>query len=174
MPRDTCMSLHWGKVIFSQASVILSTGGCLVLGGSAPGGLLPGGCLVPGGLLPPGGDPPRDGFCCGRCASYWNAFLSNIHWRNQRKCTPGTISFILKQFEKSFQIRMYSSRMRTHCFTAAVAATKCHYCGGVAHPPGWKPLSLWMETRQEVTSYPPKENGTRQEVTSPPRGHRHV
>ena len=22
-----------------------------------------------------GGDPPRDGYCCGRYASYWNAFL---------------------------------------------------------------------------------------------------
>ena len=31
----------------------------------------PGGCLVPGGC----GDPPRDGYCCGRYASYWNAFL---------------------------------------------------------------------------------------------------
>ena len=36
-------------------------------------------CLGPGGwgcLLPgvPGGDPP-DGYCCGRYASYWNAFL---------------------------------------------------------------------------------------------------
>ena len=43
----------WGKVIFSQASVILSTGGFLV----------PGGCLVLGGVVPgpwgvPGGDPP--------------------------------------------------------------------------------------------------------------------
>ena len=23
----------------------------------------------------PGGDPPRDGYCCGRYASYWNVFL---------------------------------------------------------------------------------------------------
>ena len=67
----------WGKVIFSQASVILSTGGgggipawiaggilaCLAagLGGSAargvpgPGGLLPGGCLVWGGACSRGG-----------------------------------------------------------------------------------------------------------------------
>ena len=49
----------WGKVIFSQASVILSTRGVpgpgrgLLLGGvPGPGG----GCLVPGGV--PGGDPP--------------------------------------------------------------------------------------------------------------------
>ena len=58
------------------------------------GGLLPGGCLVLEGAGPeggvcsqggawswgvcsgsvPGGDPP-DGHCCGRYASYWNAFL---------------------------------------------------------------------------------------------------
>ena len=33
----------------------------LLLGGSGPGG-----CLV---------DPPSHGYCCGRYASYWNAFL---------------------------------------------------------------------------------------------------
>ena len=67
-------------------------GGCLVLRGAwswegawsrgawswgVPGlGGVPGprGCLVPGGL--PGGDPPPpDGYCCGRYASCWNAFL---------------------------------------------------------------------------------------------------
>ena len=38
-------------------------------GGSAPGGFCSwgGGCLVE--------TPPRDGYCCGRYASYWNAFL---------------------------------------------------------------------------------------------------
>ena len=77
----------------------LSTGGVLGPGGSArggvpgpggfgsrggwpvPGGLLPGRCLVPGGSGPrgvPGGDPPPDGYCCGRYASYWNAFLFSI------------------------------------------------------------------------------------------------
>ena len=57
-----------------------SWGGCLVLGGEpGPGG----GCLVPGGRClvlggpGPGGlvETPRDGYCCGRYASYWNAFL---------------------------------------------------------------------------------------------------
>ena len=83
----------WGKVIFSQASVILLTGG-----GSAPGGVLPPGgcvcsgeCLLPRGVSAPGGwaggdppgadtphgrkQPPQDGYCCGRYASYWNTFL---------------------------------------------------------------------------------------------------
>ena len=78
----------WGKVIFSQACVILFTGGCLVPGGLVPGG--PGlgvhgpgsawsrGYLVPGGVSGPGGAwwrPPRDSYCCGQYASYWNAFL---------------------------------------------------------------------------------------------------
>ena len=48
-------------------------GGCtwsrggLVQGGAWSGGLVPGagGCLV---------DTPQDGNCCGRYASYWNAF----------------------------------------------------------------------------------------------------
>ena len=125
-----------GKVIFSQASVILSTGeggvcsrgvpglggvcswggawsrGCLLPGGCAwswggtwwtpLGWLLLLGCLVWGGCLllvggvwswgvsspsgcawsrgvpGPGGclvENPRDGYCCRRYASYWNAFL---------------------------------------------------------------------------------------------------
>ena len=73
----------WGKVIFSQASVILLTGGCLL-----PGGLLWGGVCSRGGLVPgevvcsggvPDGDPPKDGHCCGRYASYWNAFLFRLY-----------------------------------------------------------------------------------------------
>ena len=39
-----------------------------------------GGVPAPGGLVwgVPGGDPP-DGYCCGRYASYWNAFLF-LYW----------------------------------------------------------------------------------------------
>ena len=59
----------WGKVIFSQASQ----------GGLAPGGMPgPRGGLVPGGAAWSRGgllETPRDGYCCGRYASYWNAFL---------------------------------------------------------------------------------------------------
>ena len=41
----------WGKVIFSQASVILFTGGYLLPGVSGPWGVpAPRGCLVPGGV----------------------------------------------------------------------------------------------------------------------------
>ena len=59
-------------------------GECLVLVGvCAPGGVpAPGGAwfegvCAPGGVLPGGGlvETPRDGYCCGWYASYWNAFL---------------------------------------------------------------------------------------------------
>ena len=76
-------------------------GGSAPRGMSAPGGSAPGGCLLPGGVCsgevsalggvclggcllrgvcsalrhPP---PRRDGYCCGRYASYWNAFLLKL------------------------------------------------------------------------------------------------
>ena len=60
-------------------------GVCLVLGGLLRGGLLQEasalgrGVWSQGGLYPSmhwGRPPPRrDGYCCGRYASYWNAFL---------------------------------------------------------------------------------------------------
>ena len=72
------------KVMFLQVCVC-PRGGGLLLGvpcprGSAPGGGVPGsgGCLVLGGGIPActEADPSRrDGYCCGRYASYWNAFL---------------------------------------------------------------------------------------------------
>ena len=48
--------------------------------GSAPKGVpAPGGCLPQEGVLLPGvWRTPRDGYCCGRYASYWNAFLFTI------------------------------------------------------------------------------------------------
>ena len=69
----------WGKVIFSQASVILLTGGGVCSqGGLLLGGVCSRGCLLLRVCLLPGGAwwrPPRDGHCSGRYASYWNAFL---------------------------------------------------------------------------------------------------
>ena len=75
------------KVMFLHVSVILFTGGsgipaciaggipaCLAAGsacsGGRGGGLLLGGACFGGCLL-----PKADGYCCGRYASYWNAFL---------------------------------------------------------------------------------------------------
>ena len=61
------------------------TGVCLSTGGAWSGGVawsMGRGCLVwgvpalGGGVPDPGGVPPSpNGYCCGRYASYWNAFL---------------------------------------------------------------------------------------------------
>ena len=98
-PQHSC-----GKVMFSQASVILSTGGCLT---DPPGQTSPRED-TPLGRHPPGKTPPRqkhplgrhpppsacwdtpptqcmlgytppDGHYSGRYASYWNAILFTVH-----------------------------------------------------------------------------------------------
>ena len=81
-----CLQRSCKGYIFT--GVYLSTGGCLLGGGvTGPGGCLfpgrgrclvlvgmpgPGGTWSGGGLVSPTG---RDGYCYGRYASYWNAFL---------------------------------------------------------------------------------------------------
>ena len=58
----------WGYLVLGA---VWSWGLCLVLG-------VPGGFLVLGGVPGPGGylvETPPGGYCCGRCASYWNTFL---------------------------------------------------------------------------------------------------
>ena len=76
-----------GKVMFSKASVIPSTGeGCTPLGQTPPRTDTPRGRHLPGQTPPPGQTPsrqipqtgrplPQDGHCSGRYASYWNVFL---------------------------------------------------------------------------------------------------
>ena len=72
-------------ILLTGRGCLLGGGGYLVRGVPAPGcvsglggqgvsgrGVLAPGRSGPGGV--PGGDPP-DGYCCGRYASYWNAFL---------------------------------------------------------------------------------------------------
>ena len=82
----TVRNVSCGKIMFSQASVILSTGGggCLLL---VPGGFrrYPPQQTTPLGRHPSGQTPlpgqtplQGNGYCCGRYASYWNAFLSKI------------------------------------------------------------------------------------------------
>ena len=80
-------ALQWGGAI--PACIADGIPACLAAGGSAPGGSAPrgpapGGGLLPGSmpapgrcLLPRGVEtlPKADGYCCGRYASYWNAFL---------------------------------------------------------------------------------------------------
>ena len=84
----------WGKVIFSEACVknsvrggfpaylaghMTNQQGGLLLGVPALGGSAPRGCLLRGGACSGGAwwspPSPRNGYCCGRYASYWNAFL---------------------------------------------------------------------------------------------------
>ena len=85
-----CDSVHRGGVPGLGGMVL---GGCMVLGGVVGAwsrgvhGAGVGICLVQGvcawssrGVPGPGGHTPqahtpRDGYCCGRYASYWNAFL---------------------------------------------------------------------------------------------------
>ena len=61
-----------GGGVLSQHALQVVSQHALQQGGSAPGG----GGLLWGAML---GDPPplpkADGYCCGRYASYWNAFL---------------------------------------------------------------------------------------------------
>ena len=70
----------WGKVIFSQASVILLTGE-VPARGVWWGGVCSRGVWSQGEVSAPRvcawwrPPPPRDSHCCGRYASYWNAFL---------------------------------------------------------------------------------------------------
>ena len=51
----------WSQRV-SGSGGVWSQGGAWSQGVSGPGGM-------------PGGDPPSDGYCWGRYASYWNAFL---------------------------------------------------------------------------------------------------
>ena len=82
-PQCSC-----GKVMFSQASVILFTGGGVSdrypLGRHLPGRHLPG-RHPPTRQTPPQADtapgtqtPSADGYCCGLYTSYWNTFLFYI------------------------------------------------------------------------------------------------
>ena len=106
VPQWTNFLLSWGKVIISEACVKNSVRGGVSrprpgkgVGGLAreclgpdPGGEVggsgqeeypgphPGGVQARGGCIPActEADPPADGYCCGRYASYWNAFLLGV------------------------------------------------------------------------------------------------
>ena len=77
-----CHSVHEGWCLLPEGGAC-SGGGCLLLPGgrrSSPrevpapwGGRVP--ALVRGGVFCC--MPPPDGYCCGRYASYWNAFFSH-------------------------------------------------------------------------------------------------
>ena len=86
-PQRSCES-------YVFTGVCLSTGGCLpqcMVGYTPQSRHLPGSRHPPPEQTPPTGadtPPPRDGHCCGRYASYWNALLHYIlpfsntfHWK---------------------------------------------------------------------------------------------
>ena len=85
-----CLSVHRGGVVSQHALQVVSQhalqqvsrGGASSRGVPAPGGACSGRVPAPWGELLQGGacsreveTPPVDGYCCGRYASYWNAFL---------------------------------------------------------------------------------------------------
>ena len=76
------------------------------------------GCLLPGGLLRmvcSGGslvETSRDGYCCGRYASYWNVFLLSGVFLMFVDST--NVSFDWMR-DNQWVRRMHSSRMRTAC-----------------------------------------------------------
>ena len=82
---------------YTCLSVILFTGGGLpqcMLGYHPPGTRHPPGADPPGPGTPPEQPPPADSYCCGRYASYWNAFLFKFsilnyfsHYRCLRWCS---------------------------------------------------------------------------------------
>ena len=87
------LSQHALQVVSQHALHQVSKGGV-----PAPSGVTSSGRSAPGGVCSPGRTPPieADGYCCGRYASYWNAFLFTIQIKG--KCTKSTyFSFLLKQ-----------------------------------------------------------------------------
>ena len=71
--------LGQGYIFTGVCDSVHGRGGSALGGGTWSRGFCSWGVPGPGGLLwgVPGGDPPQDGYCCGRYASYWNAFLLN-------------------------------------------------------------------------------------------------
>ena len=75
--------------------------------------LLPGGCLLRGRVWRP--PPKADGYCCGRYASYWNAFLFSIcfsilHIERRRKLAQKVTSDLSLMFA-NFYVRV---RLQVH------------------------------------------------------------
>ena len=93
--------------MFLQVSVILFTGGVRGPGGVRSGGL-------------PGGDPLHD-YCCGRYASYWNAFLLNhgSHFFRTDKI-PGLFQYFFTQFFQYFLNVLFLFKLKTWSILANI------------------------------------------------------
>ena len=147
----------------------------------ALGGTCSQGVSAPGGGIPActEADPPgRDGYCCGRYASYWNAFLySHIFFTSYRyidqivsDCKEDRHHFLKYQTTLSLKVGFYescvndnilycscsSSRMRTaHLPTVSVlmATTRCQYWGIPEPPTSPSPEGTW----DHIYSPPPRD-----------------
>ena len=121
-PSMPCSRSRGGGVLSQHALQVLSQhglqqvsgGGMPGLGGSALRGGCSGGCLFLGGGWYPsmhwGRPPGRDGCCCGRYASHWNAFLffdicrCSLSTFNWIPCEP-----IWKQYRSRFRANINES-----------------------------------------------------------------
>ena len=87
-----CDSVYRGGAI--PACIAGGIPACLAAGGVCSRGSAPGGACS-GGVCSGGcGDPPpkADGYCCGRYASYWNAFLFHQFIRSSAVAHSGFFS----------------------------------------------------------------------------------
>ena len=67
------------------------------------------GCLVPGGCLVRGGGDPRGGYCCGRYASYWNAFLFIVKLKSNLLSKMISFTwFFMQQCWRLILLRVYN------------------------------------------------------------------
>ena len=74
------------------------------------------GCLVPGvgvsgpwGVSGPGGGDPRGGYCCGRYASYWNAFLFIVKLKSNLLSKMISFTwFFMQQCWRLILLRVYN------------------------------------------------------------------
>ena len=104
----------WGKVIFSQASVILSTGGCLLWGVSGPGVSAPrGGCLVPGGVWSWGVSAP--GGAWSRGGAWWRPRQGQLLLRAVRILLECIL--VCHNFHQVIHLEHISTHLTLFCLT---------------------------------------------------------
>ena len=117
------------------------------------------------GVCPQGGvsvreTPPPCTVTCGRYASYWNAFLSQLFWVGSLWCQNWNQPYWYSSTRFISITRMHSSRMRTaRSLTVSPCVVISHTC-----PP---PLGATMHAPQSNHACPPEQ------PCMPPRNHRH-
>ena len=126
LPDNYRPQRSWAKVMFLQASVILSTGGVSSREGEHPPGretprqeTSPPKENPPARRPPLGGEPPRIRSMSGRYASYWNAFLLSIRII-RIYCTMNIYDNELIKFLNCYCL------CGPFCFSIHVHVTICH------------------------------------------------